>query len=226
MHTISPGPGSAWAQAFLAVNAFARRTPWLHAPLAAYAKDGVVLFAVLLLAGWWVARGSRDPARVAAALWGPIGVLLAVAVNQPVVAAWHEARPYAVLPHVLVLVQRTTDPSAPSDHATMVGAAAACLLFVDRRLGIGTAVAAALMAFARVYVGAHYPHDVLAGLALGALVGVVGSYVTRRPPTGLITRLTCTRLRPLLVAGDPQQRPRPTDERPTMPGLATAPARR
>jgi membrane-associated phospholipid phosphatase len=41
---------------------------------------------------------------------------------------------------------------------------------VNRRPGAFTAIAAVLMAFARVYIGAHYPQDVLAGLVLGALV--------------------------------------------------------
>jgi hypothetical protein len=70
---------------FTAVNVFARATPWLHGVLVGYATYGVVLFAVLLGWGWWTARerGSGMPA----ALWAPLGMLLAVAVNQPIVAA-------------------------------------------------------------------------------------------------------------------------------------------
>jgi hypothetical protein len=37
---------------FFAVNAFASHTTWPHAPVELYANDGVVLFAVLLVAGW------------------------------------------------------------------------------------------------------------------------------------------------------------------------------
>lgn len=137
---------SAW---FRAVNAFSRATGWLHAPVTAYAKFGVVLFALLLLWGWWSARGTGDLSKVAAALWAPVGTLVAVGLNQPIVNGVHEARPYTALPHVLVLVSRSTDSSFPSDHATMAGAVTAGLFLVSRRLGLVSLVAALAMAFSR-----------------------------------------------------------------------------
>ncbi|MGZ6744635.1 MAG: phosphatase PAP2 family protein [Nocardioides sp.] len=185
---------------FRAVNDLARRTPWLHAPVVDYAAYGVVLFAVVLLASWWLARGARDVGRVAAALWAPLGVLLALAVNQPIGRAVHEQRPYASLSHVLVLVSRTTDFSFPSDHAVMAGATAAGVLLVHRRLGLVALAMALLMAAARVYVGAHYPGDVLAGLVVGAAVTTLGWLVLRRPVTALVARLARTPLRPLVLA--------------------------
>lgn len=206
MLAFTPSPGSAWTTVFLDINTLARNTPWLHTPLTFYANYGIALFAVLLLVGWWSARTHATTAAMAAAVWAPIGMLTAVAVNQPIVAAVGETRPYATLANILVLAQRTTDPSLPSDHATMAGAVTAGLLIANRRLGLISAVAAALMAFSRVYIGAHYPHDVLAGLALGALIGVGGYYLTRRPLTAVIHRLTSTRLRPLLTAA-PLQTP-------------------
>jgi membrane-associated phospholipid phosphatase len=180
---------------FTAVNGFARATPWLHGFLVGYATYGVVLFAVLLGWGWWSARqrGSGMPA----ALWAPLGTLLAVAVNQPIVAAVAEPRPYTMLPHLLVLATPSADPSFPSDHATMAGAVAAGLLLVDRRLGAVAAVAAVLMGFARVYIAAHYPQDVLAGFAVGAVVTVLGYVLVRRLLAVMVVRLEQTRVRPL-----------------------------
>lgn len=185
---------------FLAVNRFARATPWLHPVLAGYAVYGVALFAVLLLVGWWRAR--QRGRGMAAALWAPLGVLLAVAVNQPIVAAFAEPRPYTHLAGVLVLVTRSTDPSFPSDHATMAGAAVAGLWLVERRLGLVTAAAALLMCFARVYVGAHYPHDVLAGLVLGAVVAMAGYWLTAPLLRRLVTWAASTPLRPLIERRD------------------------
>jgi membrane-associated phospholipid phosphatase len=183
---------------FTAVNGFARATPWLHGFLLGYADYGVVLFAVLLAAGWWIARVRG--AGMVAALWAPPATLLAVAVNQPIVAAVAEPRPYTVLPHLLVLAAPSADPSFPSDHATMAGAVAAGLILVDRRLGLLAVVAALLMGFARVYIAAHYPQDVLAGFAVGAVVTLVGYALVRRPLTALVLRLEHTRWRPLLTA--------------------------
>lgn len=185
---------------FLRVNAFAQATGWLHAPVRGWAEYGVAAFALLLLAGWWLARRSGESTRVAAALWAPMGMLLAIGLNQPLGHAVAEPRPYTVLPHVLLLVPRTTDFAFPSDHAVMAGAVAAGLWWVDRRLGIVATIAAVLMAFARVYVGAHYPGDVLVGLALGALVTAMGLVVVRPLLVRLVRALGRTRLGPLLVA--------------------------
>jgi len=171
-------------QLMLAVNSLARRTGWLHAPVLDYASYGVVLFAALLLAGVLVAR-RRSCRDLAAAGWACLGTLLAVAVNQPVGHLFAEARPYAVHPTLLRLADPTRDFSFPSDHAVMAGAVAAGLLLVSRKLGLVAMVAAVLMAFARVYIAAHYPWDVLAGLALGAAVAGLGWLLLRRPLTAV-----------------------------------------
>lgn len=185
---------------FDAINTFARHTGWLHSPTLAYASYGVVVFAGLLLAGWWMARGTGEQTKVAAALWTPLGAMLALAINQPIVNGVREARPYTVNPHILVLAHRSTDYSFPSDHAVMAGAVAGGLLLVNRRLGLLAALAALLMAFARVYVGAHWPGDVVVGLALGAVVTIGGFKIIERPAVALVAFLTTTPLRRLLVA--------------------------
>jgi membrane-associated phospholipid phosphatase len=185
---------------FRDINHFAVHTPWLHTPMRLYAKDGIVLFALLLLTAWWIARRSGDLTRVARSLWAPVGVLVALAINQPIANLVAEPRPYAALSHVLVLVSRSTDYSFPSDHAVMAGGVASVVMLTDRRLGWVATLLALVMAFARVYVGAHFPLDVLAGLALGALVGVGGYVVVRRPLTALVTSVSGTRLRPLVTA--------------------------
>jgi membrane-associated phospholipid phosphatase len=175
-------------QLFFAINSFARRTPGLHAPFLAYAKYGLALFALLLLAGVLIAR--RDQAWVlAAAGWACVATLLVVGLNQPVGHLFAEARPYATHPQILRLADVTTDFSFPSDHAVMGGAVATGLLLVNRRLGLLAALAAALMAFARVYIGAHYPWDVLGGLVLGGAVVLLGWLLLRHPLTNLTTWL-------------------------------------
>src|SRR6478736_7829876 len=180
---------------FLGVNDFARATPWLQGPMSIFAGNGLVVFAGLLLAGWWIARRGGDPIRMAAALWAPLGTLLAVAVNQPIVALVHEARPYDTLTGILVLAAPTTDPGFPSDHATMAGAVLAGLFLVNRRVGLIAALAAVLMAFSRVYIAAHYPMDVAAGLLLGAAVTLAGWALVRRVMIRVVERMEATRLR-------------------------------
>jgi membrane-associated phospholipid phosphatase len=189
-------------QSFEAINSFARHTALLHTPMLDYANYGVVLFAGLLLVGWWVARSTGQHTAVAAALWTPLGALAALAINQPIVNGVREARPYAVLPSMLLLAHRSSDYSFPSDHAVMAGAVAGGLFLVDRRLGVVAALAALLMAFARVYIGAHWPGDVEVGLVLGAAITIGGFKALERPGLAVVGFFTTTPLRPLFVAGD------------------------
>ena len=192
---------------FLSVNDFARSTPWLQGPATLVAGYGLVVFAALLLAGWWIARRDGDPIRMAAAVWAPLGTLLAVAVNQPIVALVHEQRPYDALTGIIVLATPTTDPGFPSDHATAAGAVMTGLFLVNRTLGWIAALAAAAMAFSRVYIAAHYPLDVAAGLLLGAAVTLLGWILVRRLLLRLVEGVRDTGLRPLLIATPTEPRP-------------------
>jgi undecaprenyl-diphosphatase len=100
--------------------------------------------------------------------------------------------------NVHVLVDRTTDFSFPSDHTLVAGSVGIGLLFANRRWAIVACVAADVMTFARVYVGAHYPGDVVAGLTFGAGVAIAGGYLLVPSLTRLVDRLVRTPLRPLL----------------------------
>lgn len=184
---------------FLDVNRFARHTAWLHGAATAYITLAVVLLALLVVAGVLLSR-HRSSRTMAAAIWAGVAALVAVALNQPLIHAVNEKRPFVALPHVLVLTKHSADAGLPSDHATLAGAVLAALYFVDVRLGVTATVLGVLLAADRVYVGVHYPGDVLAGLAFGALVAVVGWLALRGLLTAVVRRLRGGSLRRLLTA--------------------------
>lgn len=164
----------------------------------AVADYGIVAFVVLLVIGWLMVR-RQGISKVVALVWAGLGTLLAVAVNQPIVHYFHEARPYNSLQHILVLAHRSTDYGFPSDHSTMAGAVTAGLFLVSPLLGTISLVFALILAFSRVYISAHYPYDVLAGLVLGAVVVLVSYFVVRKPLALILTKLADTPLRPLVT---------------------------
>ncbi|SEA58404.1 MULTISPECIES: phosphatase PAP2 family protein [unclassified Mycobacterium] len=184
---------------FHAINDFARNTPWLHPLMAAYANDGVLLFVALLLGGWWLARSSENPMAMTSVLWTPLGVFAALLVYDPIAVSVNETRPCNALRDIVVL-HCNTDGGFPSIHAVIAAAVAAGLWLTNRYLGVVAAVAAVVMAFARVYVGAHYPSDVVAGLVLGVVVSWAGYFLFRPLLRRLLDVIERTRLRGLVTA--------------------------
>ena len=66
--------------------------------------------------------------------------------------------------------------SFPSDHAILFAAMATGCWFMSRRLGIAAHLfALAFIGLPRIYVGFHYPTDLLGGAALGILGGVIAN---------------------------------------------------
>ena len=190
---------------FTRINDFAISTPWLHTPMTAYASLGLLLFGGLLLLGFWVAR-RRDDRAMASALLAPVAAVVAVVLQQPLISWANHPRPFVVHPDALVLVSRSSDASFPSDHACVVGAVTAALFLVDRRLGLVSGALALVMAFARVYVGAHWPADVLVGLVFGAAVATAIVLLLRSPVSRLVARARATALSGLLGPAAPIER--------------------
>ncbi len=78
------------------------------------------------------------------------------------------------------LVKTAHDASFPSGHAATSFAAATILTFAFPRLGPALFLLASAVAFSRVYVGVHYPLDVVGGALLGVLIAFAIRYVARR----------------------------------------------
>jgi undecaprenyl-diphosphatase len=129
---------------------------------------GIVV--LLFLIPWSRLRGERRNAAVLAAA----AAGMALAINQPLGHLIDRARPYVTHPtHAHLLIARSHDPSFPSDHATGAFALAFGIWLYDRTVGAVLLLLAAVMAFARVYVGTHYPGDVLGGALMGIGVATV-----------------------------------------------------
>jgi undecaprenyl-diphosphatase len=188
---------------FRVVNDFARDTSWLHGFMKFWAQDGIFLLALALIVAWWLGRRADSPHKVATAVWGALAALVAVALVQPIANAVDERRPFVTMPHVLTLIHHANDVGFPSDHATAAGAVAMTLLFVSVPLGLVTVLCAFLIAFSRIYVGVHFPQDVAAGLALGAIVALLGVWLLVPLLTRAAAWLTRTPLRPLVTSRRP-----------------------
>ncbi|MEU3889652.1 phosphatase PAP2 family protein [Streptomyces sp. NPDC029041] len=166
------------------ITDFARTTPsWLQHGATTWTEAGLLVFVALFAAGWWRAR--RDsPHAFATAVLAPLAAAAAYLCSEVLKSVVTEERPCrAVAGAAMSLAECPPhgDWSFPSNHATIAGASAAALALVRRALLWLTAPLALLMALSRVFVGVHYPHDVLAGLGLGTLVALVAVPLGAKP---------------------------------------------
>jgi membrane-associated phospholipid phosphatase len=165
-----------------------------------FSDYGLGVFAVMMLAVWWKAR-SAGAARMAAALCVPFVVLAVYLVNDLVKSLFAEQRPCRTLHTVTVeSCPPLGDYAFPSNHSAIAAAAAIALLLASRRAGRYAIPLAVLMGVSRVWIGVHYPHDVLAALALGGLVAWPLALASRQAAPA-VARLRGTRLRALVSSG-------------------------
>jgi membrane-associated phospholipid phosphatase len=139
-----------------------------------FATDAVaVVLAAMFVVAWWRAR-TGPPLLVARALLVPVATVVAYLLSETGKELWQEERPCRTLGDLATIAAcpEYGDWSFPSNHATVAGAAAVALAWSGARLGFFAVGVALFAAASRVVVGVHYPHDVLAGLVLGAVVAL------------------------------------------------------
>ena len=123
---------------------------------------------------WWSAEDRRANRHTLVS--AGLAFCLALGINQLILLFVHRVRPYDA-GVTRLLVERSHDPSFPSDHATATVAIAAAFFFHQspRRAALFGA-AAILVGFSRVYIGTHYTSDVLGG----AITGLLGAWIAQR----------------------------------------------
>jgi undecaprenyl-diphosphatase len=107
-------------------------------------------------------------------LWTRVGaaILLCESISGALKVAVERDRPPLSRPVPEPLLEAPSTYSFPSGHATVSFACATVLALAVPRLRWPLFVLAALISFSRVYVGVHYPFDVVAGAALGVAIAI------------------------------------------------------
>ncbi|MEU6660351.1 phosphatase PAP2 family protein [Streptomyces sp. NPDC046821] len=205
------------------INGLAKDSPgWVDHVMAFTGEYGLLLALVLVtLWCWWSVRRRERvedaAASVAAVLWAPLAAGIAVLVNVPIRGFVGRPRPFVDHQGLDVLVDGKADFSFVSDHATIAMAIGAGLFVAHRKFGLIGIGLAVLEGFCRVFMGVHYPTDVVGGFALGTAVALLLSPVASALLTPLARAVGRTRQLGWLVWAAPSG---------TLPGAVRIPETR
>jgi undecaprenyl-diphosphatase len=131
-----------------------------------------LLYCMILLFAWFWLRGNYDTKKQI--LKAFIFTSIAILISQCISHVYYHPRPF-VMEVGRTLIYHAPNGSFPSDHMLIFSSIAFSYLFsAQRKLGISLLVMAWLVAWSRVYLGVHFPLDMLGAFLLAFALNFFG----------------------------------------------------
>jgi undecaprenyl-diphosphatase len=142
---------------------------------ALFAAKWLIAVAPITLALLWMSGNMKDRE---AAVRAALAVAGALAVNGVIGLLWFHPRPFVTgIGHTFM--HHAPDSSFPSDHATIMLTVSLVLAFSQsaaaRRIGAWLIPLSLVVAWSRVFLGVHYPMDMIGALLVSACVAMLGN---------------------------------------------------
>ncbi|MBU8695220.1 undecaprenyl-diphosphatase [Bacillus pumilus] len=137
------------------------------------AEYTVLLAALMCLFVWFQNRSRYNRAMVVSA---GLTFILAELLGKIAGVFYFNQQPFAEMSHVNLLIQKEVNNSFPSDHTIFIFSV--CLIFwLFHKRHVYWLFVACAVGFSRIWVGVHYPFDVLAGAVIASLTAVTVVYL-------------------------------------------------
>lgn len=181
------------------INGLAKDAPTWFDRIMEFVGEYGTMFAMVLVVlwCWWSVRRRGTPeesvSAVAGLIWAPLAAGIALLINIPIRGFVERPRPFLDHAGLEVLVEGKTDYSFVSDHSTLAMAIAAGLFVAHRKFGLAALGLAVVAGFCRVYMGVHYPTDVIGGFALGTAVALLLAPLALALLTPLVSAIAASR---------------------------------
>ncbi len=162
---------------FNLINGFAGKWAWLDFVgvfFAQYLEYVLILFLIFLLI--WKFKNYRQMFSLA---------LLVAFISRFIVAnfirwLWFRPRPFVDHTVNLLVSHNAGEASFPSGHASFYFALSIIIFFYNKKLGIFFYISSFLICLGRVFVGIHWPSDILSGAIIGVLAGIIFYSIFRK----------------------------------------------
>ena len=166
-------------QLFLTINSWASQNQWLDSFMVFFAdKLGYLMIACLAIFIWT----NRNKYRPMVILALSSAFISRYVFTTAIRFFYYHPRPFLVLQNVHQLLEHDTESSFPSGHASFYFAIATAVYLYNKKAGYTYFVLAALMGFARVFVGVHWPLDIIAGAGLGIVTPLLINFLKQKMP--------------------------------------------
>jgi undecaprenyl-diphosphatase len=95
------------------------------------------------------------------------GIIARFFITEIIREVWFRARPFVENSVNMLIPYSAKESSFPSGHASIYFAISTIIYLYNKKLGIGFLVASFLICLSRIFVGIHWPSDILAGIVVG-----------------------------------------------------------
>lgn len=161
---------------FKFINSTGQRARWLDITMLCLTQVGNFIFAVLIATIFYFSGQQLFAFELM------LGLLTLAMVVQSLKVLIHRTRPYDKVKNMRVVGARDGGRSFPSGHTSQAFFMASLFLHfyhMDGYVGIALYGTAVLVGCTRIYVGMHYPRDVVGGAMLGTAWGIIGMFINQ-----------------------------------------------
>lgn len=168
---------------FYAINGLAYKSPLLDSIMVFCSRYLPYFFILLLATIFLIGLLRKDESVRTMAASAVIFTALNLLISFLIGLVYFSPRPFVTYQHVNLLYHHAADTSFPSDHVTATFSIALGLGMFNRFTGWFLTILSILIGISRIYVGHHYPTDVLGAFII---VGITG-YIYNRYLKNLIS---------------------------------------
>ena len=169
--------------AFRAINNLGKQYSFLNSTMI-FLAEYMVYFLGLIIIAYWFTRSRKNKMMIIQAM---VAFVTAEIIGKLAGKFHLNYQPFAVLSDVNKLIDHAVDNSFPSDHTILFFSICFSFWLVRKKTGWLWLVLAFCVAISRIWVGVHYPFDVVTGAILGSISALFSYWLT--PKIGFIKQL-------------------------------------